>query len=67
MPRKIRDLLRDLKGAGFKEIPGEGKGSHRKLVHPKFPGAVTISGKLGDDVKHYQEREVTTAIKAVTK
>jgi len=67
VPRKIRDLLRDLKGAGFKEIPGEGKGSHRKLVHPKFPGAVTISGKLGDDVKHYQEREVTTAIKAVTK
>jgi len=48
-------------------MPGAGKGSHRKLVHPKFPGAVTVSGKLGDDVKLYQEREVTTAIEAVTK
>jgi predicted RNA binding protein YcfA (HicA-like mRNA interferase family) len=67
LPRKIRDLLRDLRGAGFKEISGAGKGSHRKLVHPKFPGAVTVSGKLGDDVKHYQEREVTIAIEAVTK
>jgi predicted RNA binding protein YcfA (HicA-like mRNA interferase family) len=67
LPRKIRDLLRDLKGAGFREIPGAGKGSHRKLVHPKFSGAVTVSGRLGNDVKHYQEREITSAIEIVTK
>jgi len=48
-------------------MPGAGKGSHRKLVHPKFSGAVTVSGSLGDDVKHYQEREVTSAIETVTK
>jgi len=32
MPRKIRELLQDLRAAGFDEISG-GKGSHRKLVH----------------------------------
>jgi predicted RNA binding protein YcfA (HicA-like mRNA interferase family) len=67
LPRTIRDLLRDLREAGFKEIPGAGKGSHRKLVHPKFSGAVTVSGKLGDDVKRYQEKEVSSAIEAVKK
>ena len=48
-------------------MPGAGKESHRKLVHPKFSGAVTVSGKHGDGVKHYQEKEVTSAIEAVTK
>jgi len=67
LPRTIRDLLRDLREAGFREIPGAGKGSHRKLVHPKFSGAVTVSGKLGDDVKHYQEKEVSSAIETVKK
>ena len=26
-----------------------GKGSHRKFAHPHFAGAVTLSGKDGDD------------------
>jgi predicted RNA binding protein YcfA (HicA-like mRNA interferase family)/predicted RNase H-like HicB family nuclease len=43
MARRSRDLLRELKSAGFVEVLG-GKGSHRKLVHPKYTGAVTISG-----------------------
>jgi predicted RNA binding protein YcfA (HicA-like mRNA interferase family) len=64
MARKIRQLLRDLKAAGFREIPG-GKGSHRKLVHPRYPGAVTLSGKLGDDAKPYQEKQVRRAIEEV--
>ena len=51
MPQKIRDLLRALKEAGFEEIAGAGKGSHRKLVHPKYAGAVTLSGKARDDAK----------------
>ena len=67
MPKKVRDLLRDLRLAGFKEIPGAGKGSHRKLVHPHYAGAVTVSGKVGDDAKHYQEKEVAVAIEAVKK
>lgn len=65
MPPKIRDLLRGLRLAGFKEIPGAGKGSHRKLVHPLYAGAVTVSGQVGDDAKHYQEKEVAVAIEAV--
>ena len=67
MPQKIRDLLKALKDAGFEEIQGAGKGSHRKLVHPKYPGVVTISGKTGDDVKRYQDKQVAQAIEMVSK
>lgn len=64
MPRKIRELLRDLTEAGFREISG-GKGSHRKLVHPHYRGAVTLSGQLGDDAKPYQEKQARLAIEEV--
>ena len=67
MPQKIRDLQKALKRAGFKEISGAGKGSHRKLVHPKFSGAVTVSGNPGDDAKRYQEKQVAQAIEEVSK
>jgi len=59
MPRKIRELLRDLKRAGF--IERGGKGSHRNLEHPAGT-RVTLSGKLGADAKPYQEREVARVI-----
>lgn len=62
MPRKVRDLIRDLLDAGFYEIPGGGKGSHRKYSHAQYPGAVTLSGAAGDDAKHYQEKQVRRAI-----
>jgi predicted RNA binding protein YcfA (HicA-like mRNA interferase family) len=65
MPRKIRDLIRDLLDAGFSEIPGGGKGSHRKFTHDRYAGAVTISGNLGHDAKPYQERQVRQAIEEV--
>jgi predicted RNA binding protein YcfA (HicA-like mRNA interferase family) len=64
MPKKIRELIQDLKEAGFDEIPG-GKGSHRKLVHPRYRGAVTLSGGLGDDAKPYQDKQVRRAIEEV--
>jgi predicted RNA binding protein YcfA (HicA-like mRNA interferase family) len=64
MPRKVRELLQDLKAAGFDELPA-GKGSHRKLVHPRYRGAVTLSGQLGDDAKPYQESQVRRAIEEV--
>ena len=52
MPRKIRELIKDLEKAGF--INRGGKGSHRNYIHSS--GVVlTISGKPGDDAKHYQE------------
>ena len=59
MPRKIRDLVRDLERAGF--INRGGKGSHRNFEHPNG-NRVTISGQLGDDAKPYQTREVIKAM-----
>lgn len=59
MPRKIRELLRDLERAGF--LNRGGKGSHRNYEHPSGT-RITISGKLGDDAKSYQEREVKQKI-----
>ncbi|MBB1127056.1 type II toxin-antitoxin system HicA family toxin [Thiospirillum jenense] len=65
MPKKIRDLLSALHAAGFVEIPKAGKGSHRKFIHPNYPGAITVSGQLGDDAKRYQEQQIITAIRSV--
>ncbi|MBW2011719.1 MAG: type II toxin-antitoxin system HicA family toxin [Deltaproteobacteria bacterium] len=66
MPRKIRDLIKKLRDVGFTEIRAAGKGSHRKFIHDKYPGAVTISGKSGDDAKQYQEKQIKQAIESVT-
>ncbi len=67
MPRKIRQLLGDLRSAGFVEVKSGGKGSHRKFMHPGFPGAVTLSGMPGDDAKPYQEQQVGRAVEEVSK
>jgi predicted RNA binding protein YcfA (HicA-like mRNA interferase family) len=61
MPRKIRDLIRDLERAGFTNRGG--KGSHRNFSHPKVKRTVVIAGKEGNDAKDYQERAVKRAIK----
>jgi predicted RNA binding protein YcfA (HicA-like mRNA interferase family) len=63
MPRKVRELEADLARAGFTRQPG--KGSHRKWLHPKYKGSVTISGQPGADARHYQEEKVAAAIAAV--
>jgi predicted RNA binding protein YcfA (HicA-like mRNA interferase family) len=60
MPRKIRELIRDLKKAGF--VNRGSKGSHRNSVHPKVARSVVLSGREGDDAKAYQERDVKLAI-----
>jgi predicted RNA binding protein YcfA (HicA-like mRNA interferase family) len=60
VPRKIRELIRDLESAGF--VRSGGKGSHRRFRHPKGIGT-TLSGNLGDDAKPYQERDVKNALK----
>ena len=64
MPRKIRQLIKDLENAGF--INRGRKGSHRNYIHPKGI-VITISGKLGDDAKQYQEKEVQLKIKRAKK
>jgi predicted RNA binding protein YcfA (HicA-like mRNA interferase family) len=62
MPRKIRQLVADLEKAGFTQLKGAGKGSHRKFSHPKAR-SVILSGANGDDARHYQESDVKKAIK----
>jgi predicted RNA binding protein YcfA (HicA-like mRNA interferase family) len=59
MPKKIRVLVKELEKAGF--VNRGGKGSHRNFLHPS--GIVlTLSGKLGDDAKPYQEKLVKQKI-----
>lgn len=48
MPPKIRDVLQQLKDAGWQQV-GQ-PGSHRQFKHPTLPGRVTVAGKPGDDV-----------------
>ena len=62
MPRKIRELIRDLESAGF--VHCGGKGSHRNFKHP-VGVRTTISGNPGDDAKPYQERDVQNALEEV--
>jgi predicted RNA binding protein YcfA (HicA-like mRNA interferase family) len=56
VPRKVKDVIRDLLDAGFYEIGKDGKGSHRKFTHRHYSEAVTISGREGHDAKLYQEK-----------
>ena len=64
VPRKIRQLVAGLERAGFAQIQG-GRGSHRKFVHPTFPGFVLMSGHDGDDAQHYQEKQLRNALRKV--
>jgi predicted RNA binding protein YcfA (HicA-like mRNA interferase family) len=60
MPKKIRQLIRALKKAGF--VDRGGRGSHRNFSHPS--GArITLSGNPSDDAKRYQERDVERALR----
>jgi len=65
MPPKIRELIEELIKAGFMDRGG--KGSHRNFVHPNVAKPVTISGKPGDDAKHYQIRAVRSAVEEAKK
>jgi predicted RNA binding protein YcfA (HicA-like mRNA interferase family) len=63
MPRKIRELIAELKRAGFRDRGG--KGSHRTFVHPERGGHVVVSGQAGNDAHPYQEKMVKDAIRRV--
>jgi predicted RNA binding protein YcfA (HicA-like mRNA interferase family) len=61
MPRKVRELVRELIRAGF--VDRGSKGSHRNFLHPAGV-RITLSGRPGDDAKRYQEEEVALRIAA---
>jgi len=65
MPPKVRELIDELVKAGF--VNRGGKGDHRNFVHPAVGKPITISGKLGDDAKHYQVRAVSLVLKELKK
>jgi predicted RNA binding protein YcfA (HicA-like mRNA interferase family) len=67
VPRKIRELIKDLRDAGFTLVPGAGKGPHREFTHANYRGAVTLSGHEGDDAKIYQVQQVKRAIEEAQK
>jgi predicted RNA binding protein YcfA (HicA-like mRNA interferase family) len=61
MPRKVRELIKDLEKAGF--VNRGGKGDHRNYMHEKSGIVCTIRGNLGDDAKLYQERLVKQKVR----
>jgi predicted RNA binding protein YcfA (HicA-like mRNA interferase family) len=64
MTRKLGELIRELKMAGFSDRGG--KGSHHNFIHAS--GVVlTLSGKPGDDAKPYQEKLVKQKIQEAQK
>ena len=66
MPRKLRTLIAELRAAGFRELPGRGKGDHAVWAHPLAPmNQLTIDGQPGDDAKRYQEKQAREALAAV--
>ena len=64
MPKKIRELIKELEMAGF--VNRGGKGSHRNYMHPS--GVIlTLSGHPGDDAKPYQVKLVDAKIEEAKK
>lgn len=63
VPPKVRDLVRRLENAGFRNRGG--KGNHRNFKHPRGL-RITISGSLHADAKPYQEKAVKVAVSKVT-
>jgi predicted RNA binding protein YcfA (HicA-like mRNA interferase family) len=45
---KVREVIRLLQQDGWR--PVRTKGSHRQIQHPRKPGTVTVSGRLGIDI-----------------
>ncbi len=62
VPRKVRDLLKDLRKAGFVLMDG-GKGSHRKFRGKNGKVVMIVPGRDGDDAQPYLERQVQEKIK----
>jgi len=62
LPRKIRQLIADLKRAGF--VNRGGKGSHRVFVHGTGARMV-VSGKTGNNAHPYQERKLKEVLEAI--
>lgn len=65
MPRKIRELKSQIAREGFIYLPKRGKGSHERWMHPLISKTMTISGKDGDDVPLYLEKQLQKLLKEI--
>ncbi len=64
MPRKLRQLMADLRRAGASVV--RQRGSHATWQHPAIPGVlVELAGQDGDDAQPYQERDVREALRRI--
>lgn len=63
MPKKIREIRKILRKAGF--IAVQGKGSQEKWIHPLLADHIVVAGKDGSDAKAYLEKQVKQLIEAV--
>ena len=59
MPRKIREFKAQIAREGFVYLPKRGKGSHERWRHPMLRKTLTLSGKDGDDVPLYLEKQLS--------
>ena len=62
MLRKVRQLIAELERAGF--VNRGSKGSHRNFIHAAGK-VITVSGKPGDDVPHYLEKQARRALESI--
>jgi predicted RNA binding protein YcfA (HicA-like mRNA interferase family) len=62
MRRKLRDLERDLKSAGFSKVSRRGKGSHELWFHPQTGKKVLVPQPKGDLLPDYVDKQVRKAI-----
>ena len=62
MPRKIRELRRDLRHAGW--TIDHQTGSHQRWRHTLVSDLdITLAGADGDDAKPYMEKDVREAVR----
>ena len=67
MPRKIREFKTQVAREGFIYLPKRGKGSHERWRHPMLGQTLTISGKDGDDVPIYLEKQLAKLLDEIKK
>jgi predicted RNA binding protein YcfA (HicA-like mRNA interferase family) len=57
MPRKIREVVKELRNKGWYQVPG-GKGDHRKFRHDKKIATIIVPHPEGHDAPYYLEKQI---------
>lgn len=65
MPKKLGEIRKLLKSAGFVAV--QAKGSHEKWIHPALKRPIVLSGKDSKDARKYLEQQVSRALEEIDK